>query len=78
MAHNNNHSTFGSKIGVIAATVGSAVGLGNVWRFPSLAQENGGAAFLVLYMFSMLLMGIPVMLAETSLGRAGRSDLQLL
>lgn len=74
MAHNNNHSTFGSKIGVIAATVGSAVGLGNVWRFPSLAQENGGAAFLVLYMLSMLLMGIPVMLAETSLGRAGRSD----
>lgn len=74
MAQSNHHSTFGSKIGVIAATVGSAVGLGNVWRFPSLAQSNGGAAFLVLYLLSMVLMGIPVMLAETSLGRAGRSD----
>ncbi len=59
---------------MIAATVGSAVGLGNVWRFPSLAQENGGAAFLLIYMLSMLLMGIPLMLAETSIGRAGRSD----
>ncbi len=74
MSNKNNNSTFSSKIGVIAATVGSAVGLGNVWRFPSLAQENGGAAFMILYLLSMLLMGIPVMLAETSLGRAGRSD----
>ena len=74
MSRNENNSTFATKIGVIAATVGSAVGLGNVWRFPSLAQENGGAAFLVVYLLSMLIMGIPVMLAETSLGRAGRSD----
>ena len=74
MANKSDNSTFSSKIGVIAATVGSAVGLGNVWRFPSLAQENGGAAFMILYLLSMLLMGIPVMLAETSLGRAGRSD----
>lgn len=74
MTNNNHHSTFGSKIGVIAATVGSAVGLGNVWRFPSLAQANGGAAFLVIYIISILILGIPVMLAETSLGRAGRSD----
>ena len=74
MTNNHHHSTFGSKIGVIAATVGSAVGLGNVWRFPSLAQANGGAAFLVIYIISILILGIPVMLAETSLGRAGRSD----
>lgn len=74
MANKSNNSTFSSKIGVIAATVGSAVGLGNVWRFPSLTQENGGAAFMILYLLSMLLMGIPVMLAETSLGRAGHSD----
>lgn len=74
MARNDNNSTFSTKIGVIAATVGSAVGLGNVWRFPSLAQSNGGAAFLLVYIISILLMGIPVMLAETSLGRAGRSD----
>lgn len=65
---------FGSKIGLIAATVGSAVGLGNVWRFPAEAQANGGAAFLLLYIACVFLLGIPVMLAEFSLGRGQRSD----
>ena len=65
---------FGSKFGLIAATVGSAIGLGNVWRFPATAQANGGAAFLILYIGCVILLGIPVMLAEFSLGRAGRSD----
>lgn len=67
-------ATFGSKIGLVMATVGSAVGLGNVWRFPAEAQANGGAAFLLLYIGCTLILGIPVMLAEFSLGRAGRSD----
>lgn len=66
--------TFGSKIGLIAATVGSAVGLGNVWRFPAETQSNGGAAFLIVYILCMLCLGIPVMIAEFSLGRGGRSD----
>lgn len=66
--------TFSSKIGLIAATVGSAVGLGNVWRFPAETQENGGAAFLIIYIACVFLLGIPVMLAEFSIGRAGRSD----
>lgn len=65
---------FATKIGVIAATVGSAVGLGNVWRFPAETQANGGAAFLLLYVCCVLVLGVPVMLAEMSLGRAGRSD----
>lgn len=65
---------FSSKIGIIAATVGSAVGLGNVWRFPAEVQENGGAAFLLVYVLCVLVLGIPVMLAEFSLGRAGGSD----
>lgn len=65
---------FGSRIGLIAATVGSAVGLGNVWRFPAEAQANGGAAFLILYIFCVLLLGIPVMLGEFSLGRGTHSD----
>lgn len=65
---------FSSKIGLIAATVGSAVGLGNVWRFPAEAQANGGAAFLLIYICCVFLLGIPVMLAEFSLGRAGGSD----
>ncbi len=70
----SKNTTFSSKFGLIAATVGSAVGLGNVWRFPSLAQENGGGAFLLVYICCILILGIPVMLAEFSLGRAGRSD----
>lgn len=67
-------SQFGTKIGLIAATVGSAIGLGNVWRFPAETQSNGGAAFLLLYIGCVFLLGIPVMLAEFSLGRSGRSD----
>ena len=70
----SKYTTFGSKFGLIAATVGSAVGLGNVWRFPSLAQENGGGAFLLVYICCIFILGIPVMLAEFSLGRAGGSD----
>lgn len=65
---------FASKIGMIAATVGSAVGLGNIWRFPAEVQANGGAAFLFVYIICVLILGIPVMLSEFSLGRAGRSD----
>lgn len=65
---------FSSKIGIIAATVGSAVGLGNVWRFPAEVQENGGAAFLLVYIACVFLLGIPVMLSEFSLGRAGGAD----
>ena len=60
---------FASKIGLIAATVGSAIGLGNVWRFPAETQANGGAAFLLIYIACVLLLGVPVMLAEFSLGR---------
>ncbi|MDE7376611.1 MAG: sodium-dependent transporter [Muribaculaceae bacterium] len=63
-----------SKLGVIAATVGSAIGLGNIWRFPAEAQANGGGAFLIVYIGCVFLLGIPVMLAEMSLGRAGQSD----
>lgn len=69
----SNATTF-SKLGVIAATVGSAIGLGNIWRFPAEAQANGGGAFLIVYIGCVFLLGIPVMLAEMSLGRAGQSD----
>lgn len=66
---------FKSKIGLILATVGSAVGLGAVWRFPNQVQEGGGAAFLLIYVACLLILGIPVMLAEFSLGRGVRSDI---
>lgn len=70
----NNKAQFASRIGLIAATVGSAVGLGNVWRFPAEAQANGGAAFLIVYIACVFLLGVPVMVGEFALGRAGRSD----
>lgn len=69
-----NKVEFGSRIGLIAATVGSAVGLGNVWRFPAETQANGGAAFLIVYILAVFILGIPVMIAEFSLGRGGGSD----
>jgi len=59
---------------MVAATVGSAVGLGNIWRFPAEVQSNGGAAFLIIYILCVLILGIPVMLSEFAIGRAGRSD----
>ena len=62
---------FATKIGLVAATVGSAIGLGNVWRFPSETQGNGGAAFLIVYLLCVLILGIPVMLAEFAIGRSG-------
>lgn len=68
------NSQFKTKIGLVAATLGSAVGLGSIWRFPAEAQQNGGGAFLLVYILCVLVLGIPVMVAETALGRAGRSD----
>jgi NSS family neurotransmitter:Na+ symporter len=62
--------TFGSKFGVIAATAGSAVGLGNIWRFPYIAGENGGGAFLLIYLVFIIVIGMPVMLSELTIGRA--------
>lgn len=67
-------TTFTSKLGVIAATVGSAVGLGTVWRFPNEVQSNGGSVFLIAYLLCVFLVGIPVMLAEFSVGRGSGSD----
>jgi NSS family neurotransmitter:Na+ symporter len=65
----DNRDSFGSRFGVIAATAGSAVGLGNIWRFPLVATQNGGGAFLLLYIGFVLIIGIPVMLSEFSIGR---------
>jgi len=61
--------SFTSKFGILAATAGSAIGLGNIWRFPYVAGENGGGAFLFLYLGFVLALGIPVMLSEMVIGR---------
>lgn len=70
----NERANFGSKIGVILATAGSAVGLGNVWRFPYMAGQNGGAAFIVIYVVCVLLLGIPCMISEFIVGRRGAAN----
>ena len=65
---------FGSKIGVILATAGSAVGLGNIWRFPYMTGENGGAAFILIYVACVFILGIPCMIGEFLIGRHGASN----
>jgi NSS family neurotransmitter:Na+ symporter len=67
-------ATFGSKLGLLMAAVGSAVGLGNVWRFPYVAGENGGGAFLFVYVLCVIMLGLIVMLAEFFIGRASQKD----
>lgn len=65
---------FATNIGIITATLGAAVGLGNIWRFPSLTGENGGATFIVVYLICTLFVGLPVMIAELALGRRAKAD----
>ncbi len=65
---------FTNTFGVLVATLGSAVGLGNIWKFPSLTGTNGGAGFLLVYLLATLLVGLPVMIVETMLGRAARAN----
>ncbi len=65
----SDREQWGSRVGFILATVGSAVGLGNVWRFPTIVARSGGGAFLLLYMGIVLLIGIPLMMAELAMGR---------
>lgn len=65
---------FSTRFGAIAAAVGSAVGLGNIWRFPYEAGVNGGAAFMFIYVLFICVLGIPVIVAEFVIGRSSRSD----
>ena len=67
-------ASFGSKMGMILATAGGAVGLGNVWRFPYMVGENGGAAFIIVYIICVLLLGIPCMVSEFIIGRHGAAN----
>ena len=66
-----NRDQWGSKIGLILAMAGNAVGLGNFWRFPYIAATNGGGAFMIPYFFALIVIGIPIMLVEWSIGRYG-------
>ena len=70
----NERANFGSKLGVILASAGSAVGLGNIWRFPFETGNHGGAAFILIYLVCVLILGIPIMIAEFLIGRHSRAN----
>ena len=65
---------FDSSFGVLVALAGSAVGLGNLWRFPYLVGTNGGAAFIIIYLFFVLLLALPIMYAEFIIGRRSQAN----
>lgn len=70
----STNNVFTSKVGAILAAAGSAVGLGNVWRFPTETGANGGAAFILIYILFMLLLGVPIMVTEFAIGRHAHSS----
>lgn len=65
---------FFDKLGIVAAATGSAVGLGNIWRFPYLLGQSGGGAFLVVYLICVIFLGLPVMISEFSIGRMAQAN----
>ena len=70
----SERADFASKLGMILATAGSAVGLGNIWRFPVMTGNNGGAAFILIYIVCIILLGIPLMTAEFMVGRHAHTN----
>lgn len=68
------HPEWSSRLAYILATTGCAVGLGNIWKFPYITGENGGGAFVVVYLGCVVAIGIPIMIAETLMGRRGRQN----
>ena len=70
----NQREKWGSKLGFILAASGSAIGLGNIWRFPYVVGENGGAAFIIIYLICVALIGLPVLMGEVLIGRSGQRN----
>lgn len=71
---NKSRETFGSQFGVIMAMAGSAIGLGNIWRFPYIVGQYGGAAFIIVYIVASLVLALPIFYAESIIGRLSRSN----
>lgn len=67
---NNNRESFGSRIGFLLVSAGCAIGIGNVWKFPWLVGQNGGAIFVLLYLLFLVIMGVPILTMELAVGRA--------
>ncbi len=74
MAEKLIHNQWSSRLAFMLAAIGSAVGLGNIWKFPYITGEHGGGAFVLVYLVCVALIGIPVMMAEIMLGRRGRAN----
>jgi len=74
MSKISQHGQWSSRFAFILAATGSAVGLGNIWKFPYITGENGGGAFVLVYLLCILAIGIPIMMAEVMLGRRGRKS----
>lgn len=72
--HKTSHSQWSSKIGFLMAAVGSAVGLGSIWKFPYMTGDSGGSAFVIVFIISIALIGFPVLVAEWLIGRRGQSN----
>ena len=74
MAQNNSRETFGSRLGFILAAAGAAVGLGNIWGFPTQAASNGGGAFLLVYLILIFVVAYPMLVVEMAIGRYGQAN----
>ena len=70
----NSRGGFSTKLGLVLAAAGSAIGLGNIWRFPTETGEYGGSAFLLVYLVCIVVFGLPLMIAEFAVGRGARSS----
>jgi len=77
MDKSNTRETLGSRLGFIFLSAGCAIGLGNVWRFPYIAGRYGGAAFVLFYILFLVILGLPVMVMELSIGRASKQNIGL-
>ena len=69
-----NRENFQSRLGFILVSAGCAIGIGNVWRFPYVAGQNGGGVFVLFYLIFLLCMGVPVLTMELAVGRAGKKS----
>ena len=74
MGTKSDRATWSNRWLFVLAAAGSAVGLGNIWKFPYIAGENGGGAFVLIYLACVFLVGIPIMVSEVMLGRSGRAS----
>jgi NSS family neurotransmitter:Na+ symporter len=74
MSHTASHELWSSRRGFLLAAIGFSVGLGNIWRFPYIVGENGGSAFVIIYLLCAFAIGLPLLVTELAIGRLGRSD----